>query len=200
MIEPEIAFATADDVMDLAEAFVKYIAAGMCQSYKVGEGAFPRVSYTEAQEILVKAMEEGYEFEYPVGWGEALQAEHEKYLTEQVYKQPIFVTDYPIEQKAFYMRVNEDEKTVACFDLLVPGIGEIIGGSAREERIDKLLEQMDRFDMDPEHYSWYVDLRRYGSVPHGGFGLGFERALMWLLDIDNIRDALPYPRTPKQLT
>ena len=154
---------------------------------------FARVTYTEAQEILARA---GRTFEFPIGWGQSMQAEHERFLAEEHFQGPVFVTDYPIEQKAFYMRVNDDRKTVACTDLLVPRIGEIIGGSQREERLDVLDAQIRRFGLDPEVYWWYRDLRRYGTVPHGGFGLGLERMLMWLTGIQNIRDVLPFPRTP----
>ena len=213
MIEPEIAFADLDDVIALAEDFVrtvtmdtvaqctddfaffsKWIEKGVTdQVLQTVQKPFARVTYAEAQEILAAS---GRDFEYPVGWGESLQAEHERFLAEEHFAGPVFVTDYPIEQKAFYMRVNDDGKTVACTDLLVPRIGEIIGGSQREERLDVLDAQMRRFGLDPELYWWYRDLRRYGSVPHGGFGLGLERMIMWLTGMQNIRDVLPFPRTP----
>ena len=135
------------------------------------------------------------EFEYPVYWGCDLQTEHERYLTEQIFKKPVFVTNYPKEIKAFYMRVNEDDKTVAAMDLLVPGVGEIIGGSQREEREDVLLSRIRELGLEEEGYSWYMDLRRYGSVKHGGYGLGFERLIMYITGVANIRDVLPFPRT-----
>jgi asparaginyl-tRNA synthetase len=141
----------------------------------------------------------GKAFEYPVEWGLSIQTEHERYLTEQVYKKPVFVRDYPREVKSFYMRLNDDGKTVAASDLLVPGIGELIGGSQREERMDVLLENLKRNDLDPALYGWYMDLRRYGGVKHGGFGMGFERCVMYLTGMKNIRDVIPYPRTPKHL-
>jgi len=232
MIEPEIAFASVEDVVDLAEQFIlnmrrALVLEGMASSEQEAQEAawrqaasapfmdawsesgelptealpkppgFVRCTYTEAMEILAAS---GRSFDHPIGWGESLQSEHERFLAEEHFKGPVFVTHYPIEQKPFYMRVTDgcdpSRQTVECFDLLVPGVGEIIGGSAREERLDKLLWQMDRCGIDEDEYSWYVDLRKFGSVPHGGFGLGFERALMWLLGVENIRDVLPFPRTP----
>lgn len=206
MVEPEIAFATLDDVIALAEDFVRSVTLDTIQrcyhdinNERSGEIAlsvskpFARITYREAQEILVAS---GRSFEYPIGYGEHLQSEHERYLAEEHFKGPVFVTDYPKTQKAFYMRLNDDGETVACTDLLVPGIGEIIGGSQREERLDKLDEQMARVGLDPAIYWWYRDLRKYGTVPHGGFGLGLERLLMWITGITNIRDAIPFPRTP----
>ena len=157
---------------------------------------FARVTYTEAVEQLQKAQAENpSQFEYPVSWGSDLQTEHERYLTEQVYKKPLFVTDYPKEIKAFYMRLNDDGKTVAAVDLLVPGVGEIIGGSQREERLDMLLKRMEELNLNPEDYSWYLDLRRFGGTKHAGFGLGFERLIMYITGVSNIRDVLPFPRT-----
>jgi asparaginyl-tRNA synthetase len=139
----------------------------------------------------------GQAFEYPIGWGQALQAEHERFLAEVYFKGPVFVTDYPTDQKAFYMRLNDDGgKTVAATDLLVPRLGEIIGGSQREERLDVLVGEMKRRQMEADHLEWYLDLRRWGTTPHGGFGLGFERMLMWLTGMENIRDVIPLPRTP----
>ena len=213
MIEPEIAFADLDDVISLATDFIKTVSRatiaqcredfeffdkriepGLLDSIESAlSGEFVVITYREAQDLLVKS---GRKFEYPVGQGEHLQAEHERYLTEEHFKGPVFVTDYPLEQKAFYMRLNDDGKTVAATDLLVPRLGEIIGGSQREERLDVLIEQIEQRGLDPEHYWWYIDLRRFGTVPHGGFGLGFERLLMWLTGMKNIRDVLPYPRTP----
>lgn len=153
---------------------------------------FARVTYTEAVEILKNAP---VKFEYPVEWGIDLQTEHERYLTEQHFKRPVFVTDYPVEIKAFYMRLNDDGKTVAAVDLLVPGVGEIIGGSQREERIDILERRMEELNLNKEDYWWYMDLRKYGGTRHAGFGLGFERLVMYLSGMSNIRDVLPYPRT-----
>ena len=158
----------------------------------VASSDFGRVSYTEAVEILKKHNDK---FDYKVDWGCDLQTEHERYLTEQVFKKPVFVTDYPKEIKAFYMRLNDDGKTVAAADCLVPGIGEIIGGSQREERLDVLERRIQELGMKPEDYWWYLDLRRYGSCKHAGFGLGFERIVMYLTGVSNIRDVIPYPRT-----
>ncbi len=212
MIEPEIAFADLADDMDLAEAMVKYIISYCLENAKedieflnkfvdkglierltsVANADFARVTYTEAVEILAKNNEN---FEFPVSWGCDLQTEHERYLTEKVYGKPVFVTDYPKEIKAFYMRLNDDGKTVAATDLLVPGIGELIGGSQREERYDVLVSRMKEMGMNPEDYDWYVKLRQYGGTPHAGFGLGFERAVMYITGMSNIRDVLPFPRT-----
>ena len=152
------------------------------------------MTYTEAIDILLKS---GKQFDYPVKWGVDLQTEHERYLTEEVFKRPVFVTDYPKEIKAFYMKLNPDGKTVAAMDCLVPGIGEIIGGSQREEDYDKLIGRMKELDMDLKQYQFYLDLRKYGTVRHSGFGLGFERCVMYLTGMANIRDVLPYPRTVK---
>lgn len=212
MIEPEIAFADLTDDMELAEAMMKYVVGYVLETCPediafcgqfidkdlrtrldgVVNSAFARVSYTEAVELLKKNNEK---FEYPVEWGCDLQTEHEKYLTEQIYKKPVFVTDYPKEIKAFYMRLNDDGKTVAAVDLLVPGIGEIVGGSQREERLEVLEKRMEETKMNAENYGWYLDLRRYGGAKHAGFGLGFERMVMYLTGIANIRDVLPFPRT-----
>ena len=158
----------------------------------VASSDFGRVTYTEAVAILEQHNDQ---FDYKVSWGCDLQTEHERYLTEQVYKKPVFVTDYPKEIKAFYMRLNDDGKTVAAADCLVPGIGEIIGGSQREERLDMLESRIRELGMNPEDYWWYCDLRRYGSCKHAGFGLGFERLVMYLTGVSNIRDVLPHPRT-----
>ena len=212
MIEPEIAFADLQDDMELAEAMIKFVIGYVMETcpddiaffnqfvdkglvdrlQNVVDSDFARVTYTEAVELLKK---NNGQFEYKVEWGTDLQTEHEKYLTEKVYGKPVFVTDYPKEIKAFYMRLNDDGKTVAAVDLLVPGIGEIIGGSQREERMDVLQQRMKDFHLDEENYWWYLDLRRYGGTKHAGYGLGFERLVMYLTGIANIRDVLPFPRT-----
>ena len=212
MIEQEIAFADLNDDMELAEAMVKYIINSVLERcpqemaffnafvdkgllerlHNVVSNDFGRVSYTEAVEILQKS---GRKFDYPVQWGIDLQTEHERYLTEEVYQKPIFVTDYPKDIKAFYMRLNDDGKTVAAADCLVPGIGEIIGGSQREERLDVLTKRMEELGLDEKDYWWYLDLRRYGSCRHAGFGLGFERMVMYLTGVSNIRDVELHPRT-----
>ena len=212
MVEPELAFADLGDYMDNAEALIKYIIKYVMKRCPdeinffnsfvdkglkarlehVANSDFGRVSYTEAVEILEKHNDE---FDYKVEWGTDLQTEHERYLTEKVFKRPVFVTDYPKEIKAFYMRQNDDGKTVAAADCLVPGIGEIIGGSQREERIDVLESRIKELGMDPKDYWWYCDLRRYGSCRHAGYGLGFERMVMYLTGINNIRDVELHPRT-----
>ncbi|MBP5706366.1 MAG: asparagine--tRNA ligase, partial [Spirochaetales bacterium] len=156
---------------------------------------FARITYTEAIDLLLKS---GQKFEYPVKWGIDLQTEHERYITEQIYKKPVFVTDYPVEIKAFYMRLNDDGKTVAAMDCLVPGVGEIIGGSQREERLDLLTAKMDKLGLNKDTYWWYLDLRKYGGVKHSGYGLGFERIIMYLTGMTNIRDVIAFPRTTKQ--
>ena len=214
MIEPEMAFADLNDNMEIAEEMLKYIIQYVLDNAPeemeffnsfVDKGLldrlnnilnndFGRVTYTEAVELLKKS---GHQFEYPVEWGIDLQTEHERYLTEQIFKKPVFVTDYPTEIKAFYMRLNDDGKTVAAMDLLVPGVGEIIGGSQREERLDVLEARMNELGLKKEDYWWYLDLRKYGGTRHAGFGLGFERAVMYLTGVGNIRDVLPYPRTVK---
>ncbi len=211
-IEPEIAFADMNDVMDLAERMLKFVVGKILERcsaemdffaafvdsevkarlQRLLEKDFARVTYTDAIALLEKANDK---FQYPVHWGSDIQTEHERYLSEVVYEGPVFVTDYPKDNKSFYMRVNDDNKTVAGADLLVPGVGELIGGSQREERTDKLLEMMKLKGLNAENYEWYTDLRRYGSTPHGGFGLGFERLLMYVTGISNIRDVLPFPRT-----
>lgn len=212
MIEPEIAFADLSDNMDLAESMIKYIInfvmenapeemkffnqfvdKGLIERLKhVASSDFGHVTYTEAVEILKKNNDN---FAYKVEWGTDLQTEHERYLTEQVFKKPVFVTDYPKEIKAFYMKMNEDNKTVAAMDLLVPGIGEIIGGSQREDDYEKLLARMNELGLKPEDYDFYLDLRKYGSTRHAGYGLGFERCVMYLTGMSNIRDVIPFPRT-----
>ncbi|MBQ6530835.1 MAG: asparagine--tRNA ligase, partial [Clostridia bacterium] len=216
MIEPEIAFADLKDDMELAEDMLKYIinyclenAPEEMQFFNqfidkglldrlnhVVSSEFAHVTYTEAIKILEDDQKAGkVKFDYPVSWGCDLQTEHERYLTEQVFKRPLFVTDYPKEIKAFYMKLNEDGKTVAAMDLLVPGVGEIIGGSQREENLDTLLNRMNELGLKEEDYEFYTDLRKYGTNKHAGFGLGFERAVMYITGISNIRDVLPFPRT-----
>ena len=212
MIEPEIAFADLTDDMDLAEDMLKYIInyclenapeemeffnkfidKGLLERLNnVVSNEFARITYTEAVEILKKNNDA---FTYKVEWGSDLQTEHERYLTETVFKRPVMVTDYPKEIKAFYMKLNPDNKTVAAVDVLVPGIGEIIGGSQREENYDVLIERMNELGLSPEDYDWYLDLRKYGTNKHAGFGLGFERAVMYITGMQNIRDVLPFPRT-----
>ncbi len=212
MIEPEIAFADLNDDMELAWDMIKYIINHVMDKCEVELNFFnqfidkgllarltalrnadyAKVTYTEAIDVLLKS---GESFKYPVYWGVDLQTEHERYLTEQVYKKPIFLIDYPKEIKAFYMRQNDDGKTVAAMDLLVPGVGEIIGGSQREERLDVLKARMNELGLREEDYWWYLNLRKYGGTKHAGFGLGFERIIMYLTGVSNIRDVLPYPRT-----
>ncbi|MHB1391842.1 MAG: asparagine--tRNA ligase [Clostridia bacterium] len=214
MIEPEIAFAELADNMKLAEDMVKYIINYILENApeemeffnkfidntllerlnNVVSSDFGTVTYTEAVDILMKS---GVNFEYPVQWGTDLQTEHERYLTEQVFKKPVFVTNYPKEIKAFYMRINEDNRTVAAMDLLVPGVGEIIGGSQREERLDVLEKKMEVMGLNKEGYWWYLDIRKYGGVKHAGYGLGFERMIMYITGMSNIRDVIPFPRTVK---
>ncbi|MEG0838086.1 MAG: asparagine--tRNA ligase [Akkermansia sp.] len=213
MIEPEIAFCDLAGDMDIAEAFVKHLINDMLDNNKedmaffnqfidktlltrleaIVTKPFIRCSYTEAVAILEKS---GHPFSYPVSWGINLQSEHERYLTEEHFKCPVIVYNYPAAIKPFYMRLNDDGKTVTAMDVLVPGIGEIVGGSQREERLDILLANMRRLGLSEEAYWWYVDLRRFGSVPHAGFGAGFERLIMFITGVSNIRDVLPYPRTP----
>ncbi|MBM7655032.1 asparagine--tRNA ligase [Neobacillus cucumis] len=212
MIEPELAFAELPDIMDLAEEMVKYVIGYVLEQApeemnffnsfiekglldrlnKANTANFGRVSYTEAIELLEKS---GEKFAYPVEWGLDLQTEHERYLCEKIFKRPVFVTDYPKEIKAFYMRLNDDNKTVAATDLLVPGIGELIGGSQREEREDILAGKINELGMNEEDYWWYLELRKYGGTKHSGYGLGFERLIMYLTGMSNIRDVIPFPRT-----
>lgn len=212
MIEPEMAFADLTDYMDNAEAMIKSVVRhllascpdemaffnqfydkGLLERLNALAGSeFARVSYTDAVKIL---QENNDRFEYKVEWGTDLQTEHERFLTEQVYKRPVFVTDYPKEIKSFYMRQNDDGKTVAAADMLVPGVGELCGGSQREERLDRLEARMDELGMKKDDYQWYLDLRRFGSAKHAGYGLGFERLIMYVTGIPNIRDVLPFPRT-----
>ncbi|MDR3600758.1 MAG: asparagine--tRNA ligase [Desulfosporosinus sp.] len=212
MIEPEIAFADLVDNMNLAEEMMKFIIQYAMDNApeemaffnnfvdktlferleNILGSEFGHITYTEAVELLEK---ENSNFEYPVHWGTDLQTEHERYLTEKVFKKPVFVSDYPKGIKAFYMRLNEDDKTVAAMDLLVPGVGEIIGGSQREERLDVLQNRMKESGLSEEDYGWYLDLRRYGGVKHAGYGLGFERVIMYLTGMSNIRDVIAFPRT-----
>lgn len=212
MIEPEIAFADLEDDMELAEAMLKYVIGGVLEQApeemaffnnfvdkglldrlnNVVQSEFGRITYTEAVKILE---EHNDQFQYKVSWGDDLQTEHERFLTEQIFKRPVFVTDYPKDIKAFYMKQNPDGKTVAAVDCLVPGIGEIIGGSQREDDFDKLLKRMEEMGQKPEEYKFYTDLRKYGTTRHAGFGLGFERCIMYLTGMKNIRDVLPFPRT-----
>ncbi len=214
MIEPEIAFADLGDNADLAEEYVQYLVRhvldtcgddlafldrwvheGLIEMLQgVAESDFVRITYTEAVDLLEKS---GQTFEYPVGWGLDLQSEHERYLTEHVVRAPVTVTDFPFDIKAFYMRRNDDGRTVAAMDVLVPGVGEIVGGSQREERLDVLADSMKVKGMDEDHYWWYLDLRRFGSAPHAGFGLGLERVVQFCTGMQNIRDVIPFPRTPR---
>ncbi|MBR3882081.1 MAG: asparagine--tRNA ligase [Clostridia bacterium] len=214
MIEPEICFADLKDDMDLAESMLKYVINYVLEHCpeemeffnnfidktlldrlnNVVNSDFGRITYTDAVAELEKHNDE---FEYKVSWGVDLQTEHERYLSEKIFKKPVFVTDYPAEIKAFYMKLNPDGKTVAASDLLAPGIGEIIGGSQREDNLEILQNKIKDLNMDEQDYWWYLDLRRYGSVPHAGFGLGFERLMMYMTGMQNIRDVIPFPRTPK---
>ncbi len=213
MMEPEMAFCDLNGNMDVAEDMIKFIISYVLEQCPeemqffnnfidkgllerldhIVNSDFVRITYTEAVDILQKS---GKKFEYPVEWGLELQTEHERYLTEEVFKKPMFVTDYPKDCKAFYMRLNDDGKTVAACDMLVPGVGEIIGGSQREERYDVLLQRINDLGLDEDTYDWYLDLRRYGGVKHSGFGLGFDRILMYLTGMSNIRDVQMFPRTP----
>ncbi|NLV21754.1 MAG: asparagine--tRNA ligase [Syntrophomonadaceae bacterium] len=214
MIEPEMAFADLQDDMRMAEAMIKYIITYILDNapeemeflnsfvdkglkdrlLQVIQADFAHITYTEAVDLLLDSKAE---FEYPIQWGHDLQTEHERYLTEKIFNKPVFVTDYPKEIKAFYMRMNDDNKTVAAMDLLVPGVGEIIGGSQREERYEILQQKMKEFHINAKDLWWYLDLRKYGGVKHAGFGLGFERILMYITGVSNIRDVLPFPRTVK---
>ncbi len=214
MVEPEVAFCDLDGLAELAEEFLKYIftyvldncgedmaffnqwieKSAISTLEGIVNSSFERLSYTEAIDILKGS---GESFEYPVEWGVNLQSEHERYLTEKKVRNPVIVTDYPKDIKAFYMRLNEDGKTVRAMDVLVPRIGEIIGGSQREERRDELLQRMRQAGLDDKTYWWYLDLRSYGTVPHAGFGLGFERTVQFVTGVQNIRDVVPFPRTPK---
>ncbi|MCB6982393.1 asparagine--tRNA ligase [Peptostreptococcus anaerobius] len=214
MVEPEIVFADLEDLMELAEDMIKFVINYVLENCpeemaffnsfidkglferldKIVSSDFVRITYTEAVDILLKS---GHKFEYPVEWGCDLQTEHERYITEEVYNAPVFVTDYPKDIKAFYMRMNDDGKTVRAMDLLVPGVGEIIGGSQREERYDVLMDKIRDMGLNEEEYWWYLELRKFGTATHSGFGLGFERIIMYLTGMSNIRDVIPFPRTPK---
>ena len=214
MVEPEVAFCDLDGLAELAEDFLKYVFAYVLEHCAddmaffnqwyddsaistlegIVDSSFERLTYTEAVDILRKS---GEDFEFPVEWGRDLQSEHERYLTEKRLRRPVVVTDYPREIKAFYMRLNDDGRTVRAMDVLVPRIGEIIGGSQREDRLDVLLDRLKQSGLDQDSYWWYLDLRRYGSVPHAGFGLGFERTVQFVTGIQNIRDVSPFPRTPR---
>jgi asparaginyl-tRNA synthetase len=216
MVEPEMAFCDLEGNMDLAEAFLKYVfryVLDHCEADMaffnqriddtvlatadaIINSEFVRITYTEAIEQLEKS---GQSFEFPVEWGIDLQSEHERYLSEQVFKKPMIVTDYPAAIKAFYMRLNDDGKTVAAMDVLAPKVGEIIGGSQREERLDVLERRIEAAGLPKDHYWWYLDLRRYGTVPHAGFGLGFERLVQFMTGMTNIRDVIPFPRTPENV-
>lgn len=214
MVEPEIAFADLNDNMDLAEEMVRYIVKYVMDecpeeidffNQRIDKGLkdrlnhllssdFERITYTKAVELLKEAK---VDFEYPVEWGIDLQTEHERYITEKVYNKPVFVTDYPKDIKAFYMRMNDDKQTVAAMDLLVPGVGELIGGSQREERLDVLESRITEMGMNTDDYWWYLELRKFGGTKHAGFGLGFERMIMYMTGMANIRDVIPFPRTVK---
>ncbi len=217
MIEPEVAFIDLNDLMDLEEDFIKYCvqwALDNCQDdleflnkmidktlierlQSVVKGSFERLTYTRGIEILQDAVKNGHKFEFPVSWGMDLASEHERYLVEEYFKRPVIMTDYPKEIKAFYMKLNEDGKTVQGTDVLFPQIGEIIGGSVREESYDKLMKEIKDRNIPEKDMWWYVDTRRYGTCPHGGFGLGFERLILFVTGMQNIRDVIPFPRTPK---
>ena len=217
MIEPEVAFIDLNDLMDLEEDFIKYCvqwALDNCQDdleflnkmidktlierlQSVVKGSFERLTYTRGVEILQDAVKNGHKFEFPVSWGMDLASEHERYLVEEYFKRPVIMTDYPKEIKAFYMKLNEDGKTVQGTDVLFPQIGEIIGGSVREESYDKLMKEIKDRNIPEKDMWWYVDTRRYGTCPHGGFGLGFERLILFVTGMQNIRDVIPFPRTPK---
>ena len=214
MVEPEMAFCDLTDDANLAEEFLKYIFQAILERCRedmeffnkwidknvierlenVVQSEFVRMSYTDAMEILKKA---NRDWQFPPEWGKDIQTEHERFLTEETFNKPVIITDYPASIKPFYMRVNDDGKTVAAMDVLVPKIGEIIGGSQREERLDVLISRMESLGMNPDDYWWYLDLRRYGTVPHAGFGLGFERTILFATGMSNIRDVIPFPRTPR---
>ena len=217
MIEPEVAFIDLDDLMDLEEDFIKYCvqwALDNCSDdleflnkmvdktllerlHGIVKGAFQRLTYTEGIQILEQAVAAGHKFEFPVQWGMDLASEHERYLVEHHFKKPVIMTDYPKDIKAFYMKQNEDGKTVQGTDVLFPQIGEIIGGSVREESYEKLTRRIEELELPMKDMWWYLDTRKYGTCPHGGFGLGFERLILFVTGMQNIRDVIPFPRTPK---
>ena len=217
MIEPEVAFIDLADLMDLEEDFIKYCVTWALDNCKddldflnkmidntlierlegVLKDSFVRLPYTEGIRILEEAVAKGHKFEFPVSWGIDLASEHERYLVEDYFKKPVIMTDYPKDIKAFYMKINEDNKTVQGTDVLFPQIGEIIGGSVREENYDKLMSEIDRRNIPMKDMWWYIDTRKYGTCPHGGFGLGFERLILFVTGMQNIRDVIPFPRTPK---
>ena len=217
MIEPEVAFIDLNDLMDLEEDFIKYCVQWALDHCKddleflnkmvdktlldrlnsVLKGSFVRLPYTEGIRILEEAVANGHQFEFPISWGMDLASEHERYLVEEHFQRPVIMTDYPKDIKAFYMKINEDDKTVQGTDVLFPQIGEIIGGSVREESYDKLIAEIERRDIPMKDMWWYLDTRKYGSCPHGGFGLGFERLILFVTGMQNIRDVIPFPRTPK---
>jgi asparaginyl-tRNA synthetase len=216
MLEPELAFAGLDEYLENAEAMLKHVIRFVLENapeemaffeqwiepgllarlQALLDAKFARCTYTEAIGLLNKS---GRKFDFPHQWGDDLKTEHERYICEEVYKGPVFLTDYPRDMKAFYMRLNNDGKTVAAADLLVPGIGELIGGSQREERLDVLYDNIAFHGLDPDDYDWYIDLRRFGGVRHAGYGMGFERCIMYLTGMKNIRDVIPYPRTVDHL-
>jgi asparaginyl-tRNA synthetase len=213
MVEPELAFGTLDDICTLSQQFLRYVCETILNEYpddlaffnqfidktclsrleSLVQSDFETVPYTDAIRILEQATQS---FDYPISWGVDLQSEHERYLTETYFKKPVILTNYPKDIKSFYMRINDDNQTVAAMDVLVPGIGEIIGGSQREERLDVLENRMDACGLNKDHYAWYLDLRRYGTVPHAGFGLGLERLVSYITGVSNVRDVIPFPRTP----
>ncbi|MGB3786634.1 MAG: asparagine--tRNA ligase, partial [Phormidesmis sp.] len=220
MVEPEMAFCNLEGNMDLAEAFLKHVFSHVMEhcaddmeffnqridktvletAENIINNDFERITYTQAISLLERAIKNGDKtFEFPVSWGIDLQSEHERYLAEDLFKKPVIVTDYPAEIKAFYMRLNDGNKTVAAMDVLAPRIGEIIGGAQREERLDILERRITEAGLPKEDYWWYLDLRRYGTVPHAGFGLGFERLVQFMTGMSNIRDVIPFPRTPDNL-
>jgi asparaginyl-tRNA synthetase len=217
MIEPEVAFIDLNDLMDLEEDFIKYCVTWALENCKddleflnkmidptlierlksVVEGSFVRLPYTEGIRILEEAVAAGHQFEFPISWGMDLASEHERYLVEEHFRRPVIMIDYPRDIKAFYMKINEDGRTVQGTDVLFPQIGEIIGGSVREESYDKLMAEIKRRDIPMKDMWWYLDTRKYGTCPHGGFGLGFERLILFVTGMQNIRDVIPFPRTPK---
>ena len=217
MVEPEVAFIGQEELMDLEEDFIKYCVRWALDNCKddleflnkmidktlierlegVLKETFVRLTYTEGIDILQQAIKDGHHFEFPCNWGDDLASEHERYLVEQHFKKPVIMTDYPSAIKSFYMKQNKDGKTMQGTDVLFPQIGEIIGGSVREESYDKLMAEVDRRNMDKTHLWWYLDTRRWGSCPHAGFGLGFERLILFVTGMQNIRDVIPFPRTPK---